>query len=189
MKSPEDNFSFYAAWYWFSLFLASTFMAVYNTAQWDECVKENKGKIIIEEYIQQHNSTVGKIYAAYLAKSFYDAGNEFSLDPLLLVAVGHPESGFDRLAVSNKGALGVMQIMPFWIGHIPFIKSKEDLLNPEKNIRAGAYILKMYIQECGGLKNGIRCYHGGPRSLIHPKQASLEYVGDVLTKYRQIDSI
>ena len=37
------------------------------------------------------------------------------LDPQLVLGVIHLESGFKKYAVSNAGARGYMQVMPFWV--------------------------------------------------------------------------
>ncbi len=75
------------------------------------------------------------------------------LNPSLVGAMVFAESGFNPKAVSHKGAIGLMQIMPNtgeWIAQELGEKgySSEELLNPEKNLRIGtwylAYLKRLY---------------------------------------------
>ena len=50
---------------------------------------------------------------ALLTRVHYEA-NRVGLPPELILAVIEVESNFDRYAVSVAGALGLMQVMPFW---------------------------------------------------------------------------
>ena len=120
-------------------------------------------------------------YSEFLAKIYVSAAKEFNVDPYLLVAIGDPESKYTLHAVSSAGAMGVQQVMPFWVKEIPFLKSSRDLLNPELNIRASAYIVAHYKELCGAeAKYILKCYHGGPKALKNPKASTLAYVQDVL---------
>lgn len=69
----------------------------------------------------------------------------YALDPLLVAAMIREESSFDPRAVSSKGALGLMQIMPdtgAWIGEqLGKRITPKELLNPEENIRCGVWYL------------------------------------------------
>jgi len=68
----------------------------------------------------------------------------FDLDPMLVLALINVESNFDQYAVSSAGALGLMQVMPFWkneIGH------PDDNLNEiQTNLKYGCAILSLYLK-------------------------------------------
>ena len=77
----------------------------------------------------------------------------YDIDPLLVYAVIKAESNFDVNAVSNAGAMGLMQIMPEtyeWLASKEGITdvSQEDLLNPEINIKYGCMFLSILLESC-----------------------------------------
>ncbi|HEV2612476.1 MAG TPA: lytic transglycosylase domain-containing protein [Noviherbaspirillum sp.] len=75
------------------------------------------------------------------------AAQEFSLDPALLKAVMAAESAFNPAAVSPKGAVGLMQIMPATAERYGLQGDKkktveQKLTDPKTNIRLGARYLR-----------------------------------------------
>jgi hypothetical protein len=87
-------------------------------------------------------------------------------DPLLLLAIFRRESRFNPTARSRKGALGLGQVMP---GHVPrlkdrgIIRSKEDLLGIEGNVRAADYVWRMHVEDARGDRNRALSRFGGFR--------------------------
>ena len=81
------------------------------------------------------------------------------LEPELVLAVIDVESNFDRYAVSVAGALGLMQIMPFWKDEIG--RPDDNLIRLETNLRYGCTILKYYLnKEDGDLRRALGRYNG-----------------------------
>lgn len=81
-------------------------------------------------------------------KLLNDAANEFNLDPALLKAVMAAESGFNPNAVSPKGAVGLMQVMPATAERFGLQADRkktvaQKLTDPKTNIRIGARYLRM----------------------------------------------
>jgi soluble lytic murein transglycosylase-like protein len=65
------------------------------------------------------------------------------LPPDLVLALIEVESRFDRWAVSRSGAVGLMQVMPFW----PLqLGGSDELVNIAPNIRIGCEILRYYLR-------------------------------------------
>jgi soluble lytic murein transglycosylase-like protein len=152
---------------------------VYST-----CVEKDSQKEILAKYLVEHAPHITRAYASTLADAYIEAGKEYQVSPWLLVSISIPESNLNSMAISEAGAVGIMQIMPkYWVGIVPFLESEDDLYNTRTNIRAGAYIIRYYISTCGGLKEGISCYHGGPRSLQAPRASTVSYVQTVLRRY------
>ncbi len=85
--------------------------------------------------------------------------------PQLVLAVIDVESAFDPFAVSSAGAVGLMQVMPFWPNELGL--STRDLIDVELNIRMGTSILAYYLdRERGDYRRALGRYNGslGKRS-------------------------
>lgn len=81
------------------------------------------------------------------------------LPPELILAVIEVESNFDRYAVSVAGALGLMQVMPFWLEEIG--RPDDNLLHADTNLRYGCTILRFYYdKENGDLRRTLGRYNG-----------------------------
>jgi soluble lytic murein transglycosylase len=119
-------------------------------------------------------------------KLISNASKEFNVDSRLLKAMIKAESDFDPRAISTKGAMGLMQIMPenFKMLNI------ENPFDPWQNIRAGAqYFKKLYKRFNGKLALSLAAYNAGPTAVdryknIPPYQETEEYVRRVLRYYR-----
>lgn len=81
------------------------------------------------------------------------------LAPELILAVIETESNFDHYAISVAGAIGLMQIMPFWLDEIG--RPNDNLLHIETNLRYGCTILRFYLdKEKGDLRRALGRYNG-----------------------------
>lgn len=88
------------------------------------------------------------------------------IDPLLVMAVIREESSFNPRAVSSRGAVGLMQIMPAtgaWIAaQLGEDFSPAKLFDPAANIRYGTWYLHALIAEFGGdLVRALAAYNAG----------------------------
>lgn len=82
-----------------------------------------------------------------------------NLPPGLVMAVIEVESGFDRWAVSSAGAVGLMQIMPFWPRQLGMTNA--ELVRIPQNIRMGCTILRFYLdREKGDYTKALARYNG-----------------------------
>jgi soluble lytic murein transglycosylase-like protein len=91
------------------------------------------------------------------------------LPPELILAVIEVESNFDRYAVSVAGALGLMQIMPFWIDEIG--RPEDNLLHTTTNLRYGCTILRFYYdKENGDLRRALGRYNGSLGKRKYPNK-------------------
>ncbi|HJR71827.1 MAG TPA: lytic transglycosylase domain-containing protein [Gammaproteobacteria bacterium] len=80
--------------------------------------------------------------------------------PELVLAVIDVESDFDRFAISSASALGLMQVMPFWVPELGY-NDKNQLFEVETNVLLGCRILKYYLDmERGDLVRGLARYNG-----------------------------
>lgn len=91
------------------------------------------------------------------------------LHPELILAVINVESNFNRFAISNAGAQGLMQVMPFWLKEIG--KPNDNLFNIRTNLRMGCTILKYYInKEKGDLTRALARYNGSLGEYKYPNK-------------------
>ena len=92
----------------------------------------------------------------------------YNVDPRVIEAIVKVESDYNPVAVSSKGAVGLMQIIPKY-AH----KTKKQLLDPETNIHEGIKLLLKIKQECVHKDNFtfVVCYSlGSPKGnkVKHP---------------------
>lgn len=81
------------------------------------------------------------------------------LDPQLVLSLITIESKFNQYAVSSQGAMGLMQVMPFWQRAIG--NPDQNLFDVNTNIRYGCSILAYYIwQQHGNLIKALARYNG-----------------------------
>jgi soluble lytic murein transglycosylase-like protein len=93
-----------------------------------------------------------------LTRVHYEASRA-ELPPELVLAVIEVESNFDRYAISVAGALGLMQVMPFWREEIG--RPDDNLIRVDTNLRYGCTILKFYLgKEKGDLRRALGRYNG-----------------------------
>ena len=75
------------------------------------------------------------------------------------MAVIDVESRFDRWAVSHAGAVGLMQVMPFWPRQLGM--TNQELVRIPQNVRMGCTILKFYLdRENGDYTRALARYNG-----------------------------
>ena len=119
------------------------------------------------------------------------AARQAGLDPALVHAVIRVESGYQERAISPKGAVGLMQVIPSTGRRF----GVEDLLQPSANIRAGTQYLSylMYMFE-GDLQLALAAYNAGENAVLRygnripPYSETLRYVPRVLSIYRALST-
>lgn len=117
---------------------------------------------------------------------FNEVAKQFNLDPQLLKAMAKVESNFNPQAVSPKGAMGVMQLIP----STARLVGVNNPFDPVENIYGGARYLKMLLDEFGDLKLSLAAYNAGPEAVksyrgIPPYSETVNYVRDVLYYYER----
>lgn len=92
------------------------------------------------------------------------------LEPSLIAAIITVESSGNPNAISNQGAVGLMQVMPsdgvtaeLFPGYFSDRPTTAELLNPEFNIQYGSMLLAQFIQYWGSERDGI--LHYGPTGI------------------------
>lgn len=115
--------------------------------------------------------------------------SDTGLDAALLHAVISVESGYNRTAVSPKGATGLMQLLPATARRY----GSRNLLDPAENIRAGAHYLKdLLAMFDNNLELALAAYNAGENAVIRhgrrlpPYAETRRYVPMVVAHYRRL---
>ena len=120
-----------------------------------------------------------------------DSSRRYKIDPLLIYAQMHQESGFKLKATSYKGARGLMQLMPGTA--IRF--GVTDIYNPKQNIEAGIRYMRWLLDKFGGnVTLALAGYNAGEGAVmkygnqIPPYRETQEYVRRIGARYNSITS-
>jgi soluble lytic murein transglycosylase-like protein len=123
-------------------------------------------------------------------RSGYDAfidryAAQYRVDPVLVRAVIQVESDFNPRCISNKGARGLMQLMP----ETARMYGVRNVFDPEDNIRAGVRNLADLLERYrGDLRRVLAAYNAGDGAVakyrgIPPYEETMTYVKRALTVY------
>ncbi|HWR59081.1 MAG TPA: lytic transglycosylase domain-containing protein [Thermodesulfovibrionales bacterium] len=114
-----------------------------------------------------------------------DKATKYAIDPSLVHAVIKTESNGNPYAVSKKGAMGLMQLMPMTANDLQV----SNPFDPEDNIDGGTKYLKYLIDKFkGDLTLALAAYNAGPK-LVEKRRAvpeiseTKQYVKKVLSLY------
>jgi soluble lytic murein transglycosylase-like protein len=127
------------------------------------------------------NGVVDSVYDGYIQ----NASGRYNIDPDLIRAVIKAESDFKVSARSNKGAMGLMQLMP----DTARLHNVSDAYNPGENVEGGARHLRMLLDRYqGDLELSLAAYNAGSAAVekhrgIPPFPETKEYVRRVLRFY------
>ena len=122
--------------------------------------------------------------------SYYDAqiqdiSRHYSMDHLLVKALIKAESRFDHEAVSPKGAMGLMQLMPGTARDM----GVKDPFDPRENIEGGVRYLKVLMRQFNNdVALALAAYNAGPETVrrygcIPPYRETRQYLRKVLEFY------
>jgi soluble lytic murein transglycosylase-like protein len=115
------------------------------------------------------------------------AGNHYGVDADLLLSLIHAESSFNLSAVSPKGAMGLMQLMPSTAAHF----GVWNPMDPAANIEGGAHYLSELLTLYGNnLTKALAAYNAGPSRInryhgLPPYPETIAYVARVERELNQ----
>ena len=111
------------------------------------------------------------------------------IPPALVKAVIHAESSFDPYAISHKGAMGLMQLMPATAESLGVTQP----FRVNHNISGGTRYLRMMHDRFGNWPHALAAYNAGPHVVAQyrgmpPYRETRQYVRRVLKYYRRYDA-
>jgi len=118
------------------------------------------------------------------------AADRYGLPRELVRSVMAAESGFQPLAISPKGAIGLMQLMP---GTAQVLGA--DPHDPAQNVDAGARYLRDLLERYNyGLRHALAAYNAGPVAVdryngVPPYRETINYISRIEKKLRAAEAI
>lgn len=105
---------------------------------------------------------VTRLYHEAYAQEVEQAARRYNLDPALVRAVIHAESGFNAQARSPKGAVGLMQLMPATARLLGVANPRV----PRENIHGGAkYLADLLVRFKSDITLATAAYNAGPQAV------------------------
>ena len=156
------------------------------------CPRDPKFKLYIRESREDVGDENGSSSASYVKDSNqYDSlitefSRKYQVEFALIKAIIRAESGFNPLAVSKKGAKGLMQLMPETAQRV----NVSNIFNPKENIEGGVrhfkYLLSLFNDD---LRLSLAAYNAGENVVaelrsIPPYRETVDYVKKVLSYYQ-----
>lgn len=107
---------------------------------------------------------------------------EYNIDPDLLYAVIQVESGHKNGLTSDKGAQGLMQIIPSTAKYLGI----KNVFDPDENIRGGTRYLRELLDKYNGdVEKALRAYNAGPGTVDAGRNPNPSYSRNVLAIYQK----
>ena len=103
-----------------------------------------------------------------LLKNVHYEAKRARIEPELVLSVIQVESNFNPYAISRAGAIGLMQVMPFWLKEIG--KPGDSLFSAHTNLRYGCTILRYYLDREKGNRVRALMRYNGTRERRYPAQ-------------------
>jgi soluble lytic murein transglycosylase len=162
----------------------------YPPAQGGHSQKEKK----IHQILSEFKTGLDKNQEKKLASFIYQESRRYGFDPELIIAVISTESSFYNWAISPKGAVGLMQIIPTTGRQVAEMNDilwhgKDPLFDPFLNIRLGIHYLWMLYLKFGDIQLALTAYNHGPGKVIRWLNARetipMKYAEKVLAYYEQ----
>jgi soluble lytic murein transglycosylase-like protein len=118
-----------------------------------------------------------------------EAAAQNGLDPCLIFSIIRAESGFNRAAVSVKGAMGLMQLMPETASRFGVI----NIFDPRENVLGGTRYLRWLLDRFNGdVRLALAGYNAGEGAVefygyrIPPFLETQNYVRTIYARYSSI---
>lgn len=123
---------------------------------------------VLQKYVKDHDRRL------FILKEVHHAAKRAGVPPEFVLAVIQIESMFDPYAVSSAGAMGMMQVMPFWKKEIG--RESDNLIDMRTNLKYGCTILKHYLDRAkGDWKEALARYNGSYGKFWYPEKVMVAW--------------
>ncbi len=107
-----------------------------------------------------------------------ETAQKYELDGALIASIIAVESGYDENAKSNRGAIGLMQLIPstarFCATKIGIEYTEKSLYDGKTNLTLGSYYLSYLFKKFGNIDDVLASYNAGEGNVIKWKKAGIE---------------
>ncbi|MGA1191141.1 MAG: lytic transglycosylase domain-containing protein [Bdellovibrionota bacterium] len=141
-----------------------------------------EGKKAGFSWYKGRNRSTARLFKHRYATIINSVADQYGIESSLIRALIHVESAYNAKAVSPKGALGLMQLMPFHLQNL----GVRDPFEPRQNIEGGTKLLsKLFQQYDGDLVLILAAYNAGENAVkkfqgVPPYQETKNYVRKVM---------
>lgn len=147
-----------------------------NDPRYRPWLEEEKSKSYLEERRRLH-SLVER------------AGSKYRINPDLIKAIIKVESDFNPEAVSPKGALGLMQLMPETAQRWGVSR----VFDPEENLEGGIQHFKSLLEQFGDLRKALAAYNAGEQPVLRyrnipPFPETVQFVQLVISEFKKLQA-
>lgn len=149
--------------------------------------QDTKKKNELIKYIKKQNPKLNNENIIQILNLVWKYSKINKIDPYFVLAVMNVESHFNHFTVSNAGAKGLMQLMPFNFNEFKVDNSIEG------NIKGGVLHLKRDYDKTKSLTKTLVCYNAGCSRIENDKWKKIketrEYIPKVIEKYKKLVSL
>ncbi len=139
----------------------------------------------VDQYVAASDAQMTAVTSASVEAAIQEAAHRHNVDPALVRALIQVESGFNPRAVSRKGAMGLMQLMPGTARDL----NVANPFDPKQNVEGGVRHLRSLLDAYGGdLNKSLAAYNAGAKAVdrangVPPYREPRHYVRTITSLY------
>jgi hypothetical protein len=119
---------------------------------------------VFQKYVTQNSQRMYPRLSREIVQSAIKYSDKYDLSPILVLAVVEAESEFYPFAISKKDAKGLMQVNPGAHQQLllqeGIFQEPSDIFDPDRNIEAGCFLLRKFINESPDFNTALDKYLG-----------------------------